>query len=249
MESDNKYLLIVGGTDSLGKEIAKVFKSNSSKWKIISIDYIDNTNADINITLNEKDKYSSKTVINNIYNSISSFSNDRLHCIINLSSIWKKSQLKQLDIFDDMDEMLNMNFTSSLLGNRFINIILVAHLGAKYLDANGLIILTGAAKVFKEIAPNMLPYQIAKTASHSLSLILKDSNEIPYNSKVITILPDIIDTPDNREKLPLEDSGRFLRPDNVAALIKMWADGYNCPKSGSFALLKNCDNYVIPEFI
>lgn len=117
MESDNKYLLIVGGTDTLGKEIAKVFKSNSSKWKIMSIDYMDNSNADMNISLNEKDKYSSKSVINNIYNTISSFSNDKLHCIINLSSVWKKSQLKQIEIFDDMDDMFNMNFTSSLLGN------------------------------------------------------------------------------------------------------------------------------------
>ena len=49
--------------------------------------------------------------------------------------------------------------------------------------------------------------------------------------------------------MPLEDSCRFLKPEGVASLLKMWADGYNCPKSGSFAVLKNVDNYVVPEFV
>ena len=35
----------------------------------------------------------------------------------------------------------------------------------------------------------MLAYQISKTSLHTLALILKDSNDLPKNSVVITILP------------------------------------------------------------
>jgi hypothetical protein len=49
--------------------------------------------------------------------------------------------------------------------------------------------------------------------------------------------------------MPLEDSSKWTKPEGIAALLKMWADGFNRPKSGSFALLKNRDSYVIPEFV
>ena len=49
--------------------------------------------------------------------------------------------------------------------------------------------------------------------------------------------------------MPLENENKFTKPESIAALLKMWADGYNRPKSGSFALLKNNDNYVTPEFV
>jgi hypothetical protein len=49
--------------------------------------------------------------------------------------------------------------------------------------------------------------------------------------------------------MPLEDPSKWTHPEGIAALLKMWADGYNRPKSGSFAVLKNCDNYVVPEFV
>jgi hypothetical protein len=49
--------------------------------------------------------------------------------------------------------------------------------------------------------------------------------------------------------MPLEDPSKWTHPDSIAALLKMWADGYNRPKSGAFAVLKNMDNYVVPEFV
>ncbi len=35
----------------------------------------------------------------------------------------------------------------------------------------------------------MLAYQISKTSLHTLALILKDSNDIPKDTTIITILP------------------------------------------------------------
>jgi hypothetical protein len=49
--------------------------------------------------------------------------------------------------------------------------------------------------------------------------------------------------------MPLEDFSQWTSADGIAALLKMWADGFNCPKSGVFAILKSKDGYVVPEFV
>ena len=59
----------------------------------------------------------------------------------------------------------------------------------------------------------------------------------------------MIDTGENRDLMPFEDSSKWISPEGLAALLKMWADGYNRPKSGAFAVLKNKDNCVMPEFV
>jgi hypothetical protein len=46
-----------------------------------------------------------------------------------------------------------------------------------------------------------------------------------------------------------ENTSKLISPEGVGALIKMWADGYNRPKSGAFAVLKNKENCVMPEFV
>ncbi len=48
--------------------------------------------------------------------------------------------------------------------------------------------------------------------------------------------------------MPDEDFTKWTKPEGIAALLKMWTDGYNRPRSGSFAVLKSKDNYVYPEF-
>ena len=49
--------------------------------------------------------------------------------------------------------------------------------------------------------------------------------------------------------MPTEDFTKWTKPEGIATLIKMWADGLNRPKSGSFTVLKNKDNIVIPELV
>lgn len=52
--------------------------------------------------------------------------------------------------------------------------LLGAHLATKHLSHDGLVILTGAASVFKEPQPEMIGYTLAKTAVHSLALNLSE---------------------------------------------------------------------------
>ena len=109
-----KYLLVIGGNGVLGTSIVNVFKSNNFNWKICVIDYLENPEADKNITINKDDKYDQKFV-NEIYEKIESFSKV-YQAIINVAGGWVRGSVKSIEIFQQTEEMLNKNYYSSLLG-------------------------------------------------------------------------------------------------------------------------------------
>lgn len=137
--------------------------------------------------------------------------------------------------------MVDVCLTPTLLG---------AHLATKYLSPNGLVVFTGAAAVFKEPQPEMIGYSIAKTGVHSLALNLTHyfiSHEMA--SKVVTILPETIDTEQNREAMPKSDFSKWSKPEQIGGLLRSWIDGHNVPNNGSFAVLKVKNGAVIPDFV
>lgn len=109
-----KYLLVIGGTGVLGSAIVKVFKNNSSNWKICVIDYVENPQADKNITIDRNMKYTEENV-NKIYSQIEEFSKV-LHSIFNMAEGLVKGTVKSIDIFLQTDEMLFKNYYSCLFG-------------------------------------------------------------------------------------------------------------------------------------
>ena len=100
--------------------------------------------------------------------------------------------------------MIDICLTPSLLG---------AHLATKYLNNKGLVIFSGAAAVFKQPQPEMIGYAIAKTGVHSLALNLTQHfiNKESQN-RVVTILPETIDTKSNREGMPKADFTKWAKP-------------------------------------
>ncbi len=49
--------------------------------------------------------------------------------------------------------------------------------------------------------------------------------------------------------MPNEDRSTWLPTDNIAELLRAWADGENRPENGSFAKLTFKNKCVIPEFL
>jgi NAD(P)-dependent dehydrogenase (short-subunit alcohol dehydrogenase family) len=101
--------------------------------------------------------------------------------------------------------MMNVCLYPSLLG---------AHLATKYLAENGLMIFTGAAAVFKEPQPDMIAYSMAKTAVHSLALNLTEKAKME-NRRVITLLPETVDTESNRAGMPDADFSKWAKPEQI----------------------------------
>ena len=127
--------------------------------------------------------------------------------------------------------------------------LLAGHLAAHYLAPKGLLVFTGAKAVYLGPTPGMIGYHIAKTSTHAIAQNMATLTNIPKDSTVVTILPETLDTPANREAMPEVDHSKWAKCDQVAALLKMWAQGENLPKNGSFAILEVNNGCVSTKFL
>ena len=131
----------------------------------------------------------------------------------------------------------------------FQTALLTGHLSTKYLAPNGFLMLTGAAAVFEGPVNFAYGYAMSKAATHNLALQLAERTEIPESASVCTILPQVIDTPANRNDMPDVDKSEWQPPEKIAELVRAWAEGDNRPVNGSFAKLSYKNGCIVPEFV
>ena len=112
-----------------------------------------------------------------------------------------------------------------------------------------MLMFTGAAAVFEGPVNYAYGYYLAKSTLHALAHQMAERKEIPETCSVVTILPTIIDTPANRQAMPEMDKSDWLPADDVALLIRQWANGENRPENGSFAKLNFKNGVVFPTFL
>jgi len=226
-----KRALVIGGSGGLGRSVVEVFKSN---WSVTSIDFSENSSATTNILLSPSKSFSAYA------NTCRVNLTSKFDAIICVAGGFGMGPISDPEVFEQLDKMLSVNLYPA---------ILAGHLACSFLNEEGLLVLTGAAAVFKDVTPGLLAYGLSKTATHSLALNLAKREGLPSNCTVATLLPDMIDTPGNRSAMPDADFSKWTNPNSVAGLVKMWAEGYNRPANGSFAHLKWENNQVIPEFL
>ena len=133
-----KKILFIGGSGQLGRKMTEVFKNS---YSISNIDYTENQNAAFNYVLDKN-----LSAIENNKKVIDQFKllNPSYKAILVTAGGWTGGNIKDNDYFEKTLQMMNACLYPSLLG---------AHLATKYLDQEGLVILTGAAAVFKEPQP------------------------------------------------------------------------------------------------
>lgn len=229
-----KNLLVIGGAGNLGRAIISNFKES---WKVVSIDLKPNTQAHHNILIGGQQSLEER--IPKIYTDLESVSKsfDSIMCV---AGGWVGGSIKETDIFAQVRLMHEMQVLPTVLSG---------HLASKYLTPDGLLVLTGAALPFRQPAPGMLAYSLTKTAVHGVALNLAEKEDLPSGSSVVTILPEVIDTPENRKAMPDADFNSWSSPDKIAELLKKWAEGKSRPANGSFAVLKNVNDAIVPEFV
>ena len=148
--------------------------------------------------------------------------------------------VKDKTIFENFHTQDKINFQPALLA---------AHMSTQHLAEQGLLMFTGAAAVFEGPVNFAYGYYLAKSTTHALALQMAERKEIPETCSVVTILPTIIDTPANRQAMPEMDKSDWLPADDVALLIRQWANGENRPENGSFAKLNFKNGVVFPTFL
>ena len=230
-----KSALVMGGNGALGKAFVNAFKARN--WRVLCIDLHENSEADSNIVISPTDKVQDQMEM--IYDKTQQFGKE-LDSIMCVAGGFDVSSIKDEDVFQRYLHMDRVNFQSALLAG---------HLSTSYLAPRGFLMFTGAAAVFEGPVNFAYGYAMSKAATHHLALQMAERTEIPESSKVVTILPQIIDTPANREAMADADKSDWQPPAKIAELVRGWAEGDNTPENGSFAKLKFENGCIIPEFV
>jgi dihydropteridine reductase len=97
----------------------------------------------------------------------------------------------------------------------------------------------------------MIGYALAKAGVHYLATNLaeKTAKKELIDGKVITILPETIDTPTNRIAMPKADFSKWADPNQIGQLLLSWVSGLNVPANGSFVQLKVKNECIQLEFV
>lgn len=67
----------------------------------------------------------------------------------------------------------------------------------------------------------MIGYALAKTGVHYVATALAERAK-EFDAKVLTILPETIDTADNRAAMPNADFSSWSKPSQISELVLSW---------------------------
>ena len=225
-----KHILCVGGSGALGSKVVSGLRGHA----VVNVDFKEHPDAAHNILLN-----SSLSSQDNNRNAIKSLKElgKSFDTMVVTAGGWVGGSIAEPEYFQKVRQMSQVNLHPCLL---------TAHLATQtLLNPKGLVIFTGAAAVYKEPQPDMLAYALAKTGVHSLATSL--ASKLKEDQSVVTMLPDVIDTPANREGMPKANFSKWARPESMGELVRSWVEGLNVPPNGSFVFLKVKDGCVMPE--
>ena len=219
----------------LGRAMVDSFRSGG--WQVVSMDLTENPSASTNILV--QPDQAMKTQVTGLFAKTHEASK-QYDAIICVAGGFGCSSIKDANIFEEYEHQDRINFQTALLAG---------HFASHMLTPQGFLMLTGAAAVFEGPVNFAYAYAMSKAATHALALSLAQRTEIPESADVCTLLPQVIDTPDNRESMPDADMSEWAPPDKVAQLVRQWAEGENRPMNGSFAKVEYKNLTVFPTFL
>ncbi|KAJ1965659.1 hypothetical protein GGI12_000606 [Dipsacomyces acuminosporus] len=211
-------VIVYGGRGALGAAIVGYFKKQS--WKVISIDLVENSEADYNVAVSAEHDF--PTQGEEVAKSIAPILGDaKVDAVLCVAGGWQGGNAASDAFLKNADLSIKQSINTSLIA---------ASLAAKYLRKGGLVALTGAVPALGG-TPGMIGYGMAKAAVHHLvaSLALPGSG---VEGNVVGILPVTLDTPMNRQGMPDADFSSWTPLDAVAELLFKWSSGQSACDSG-----------------
>ena len=107
-------------------------------------------------------------------------------------------------------------------------------MGSKLLNENGLLVFTGASVVASGGTSFMAGYGMAKAATHHLVQSISSGDDLASGCAVLAILPETIDTPENRVNMPDANFMSWTPMGHICDEIFKWAEvNESRPESGS----------------
>ncbi|KAJ3012386.1 UNVERIFIED_CONTAM: hypothetical protein HDU68_001239 [Siphonaria sp. JEL0065] len=216
-----KHAVVYGGSGGLGVRIVSAFKA--ADWRVTSVDFRGNDEADARIVLDgAKDFEATGLLVDKELGAITQGA--KVDAIVNVAGGWAGGNLKDDDLYKNVSLMISQSVNSS---------VITAKLSATHLKDNGLLVLVGAAAA-TEGTPGMIAYGIAKAGVHHLvkSVASTDSG-FPKDARVVALLPVTLDTPMNRKYMPDADFSKWTPLEELSGKVLSWAEGKEAVASGS----------------
>ncbi len=224
-----RHALIVGGAGTLGRAVNRaLLGSQRFGWSTLSLDYLENAESTSSLALQSRVPLPEQ--LPRIRERVDGFS-PTLDAVLCVAGAFDVSAVADPDVLEKHLAADAANFQSALLA---------AHLSTHALAPGGLLLLTGAAAVREGPVGFAAAYAASKASTHYLAQLMATRAEIPEDASVCTVLPQIIDTPQNRDAMPDADRSDWQPPEQIAELIRAWADGDGRPENGAFAKLARC---------
>lgn len=230
-----RKVIIYGGNGALGSKCVHFFKLNN--WWTSSIGHAPNSYADENIVvIKELNLLQQEHFIEEKLSKL--LGENKVDAIICVTGGWSAGNATKSLVRNSLDM-----WQKSMWGS-----LIASSLATKFLKEGGLLSLTGAKVALKE-TPNMIAYNVSKSAVHSLTNNLAaQGSGLPKDAVTVAILPDILDTPVNGKWMPSADFSCWTPLSFVAEMFLKWCNGEDRPPNGSLLQLitKDFATTIVP---
>ncbi|KAJ1731611.1 hypothetical protein LPJ61_002451 [Coemansia biformis] len=207
--------IVYGGRGALGAAVVGWFKQQA--WRVISIDLVTNPNADGSVVVSAADQGLPEQGARVAQDVEALLDGSKVDAVLCLAGGWQGGNAASSGFLGSADQSIKQSVNTSLIA---------AAIAARHMSPGGLLVLTGAVPALEGGTPGMIGYGMAKAAVHHLVASLALPGSGLDGSRVAGLLPQILDTPANRNAMPSADFSAWTPLATVAETLFKWA---SCP--------------------
>lgn len=226
--SSDQSILVFGGGSTLGKEVVTRFIE--ADWRVYTLDFYDASvecggvngcalprHSHIPISLALPAGAPARIQVDVARKCLASACAEKFDVVLNATLGFTAGGLTDNDLFETSEYMYRTSVESSLV---------TAKLASSFMADGGLLTLIGSVAALPAThAPNMLTFGIAKAAVHQMVRLLAGSvgTDLPTESTVVALVPEVLDTPLHRSMNSGEYGDNWTSCDVVASKLLEWA--------------------------
>lgn len=226
-----KSILVFGGGSTLGSQVVEQFTA-TKQWRVFTLDFYDasvecggvngcalplDDGQHIPISLALPAGAPARIQVEIAKKCLESSCADKFDVVLNATLGFSPATLSDSFLFESLDYMYKTSVESSLV---------TAKLASQFMAPNGLLALIGSVAALPGTnARSLLGYGAAKASVHQIVRLLAGTvgTDLPDNSNVIAIVPEVLDTPLHRSMNDGESGENWTPCDVVASKLLQWA--------------------------
>lgn len=221
---------VIGGSGALGR--ALVGKLVQGGHEVTNVDLCINEECPVNVQLS-----SPLTDASHLHSAAKETrSHGPFDAIFCVAGGWQGGNATHSDFLSSVLSMWEMNGISAALA---------AALADCLVEGRGMMVMT-SAKASLGATPGMLGYGMAKAATnHLIQSLAAAGSGLPTGCTVFGILPETLDTLNNRKWMPKADFSAWTPTDLLASQLVQWMENpADRPKSGSLIIVETRNNHT-----